>query len=90
MVTSTHLLNHLAVRPSLGKKCNKVQPVRKDLSAEGSQVAAVEHETPLNNDDVHTCFESVELDSVSATRKKWKWMCRFKADTSAEATVRPL
>ena len=38
----------------------------KELSAEGSQLAAVEHEPPMNH-DVHTYFGSVELDSVSGT-----------------------
>ena len=51
------------------KKCNKCKKVCKDLSAEGSQAAAVELETRFNH-DVHTCFGSVELDSVSGTRKK--------------------
>ena len=51
------------------KKCNKCKKVCKDLSAEGSQAAAVEHEIRFNH-DVHTCFGSVELDSVSGTRKK--------------------
>ena len=61
--------------PALGKKCNKCKneghfaQVCKELSAEGSQLAAVEHEPPMNH-DVHTYFGSVELDSVSCTRKK--------------------
>ena len=41
----------------------------KQLSAEGSQVAAVEHETSSNH-ELHTYFVSVELDSVSGIRKE--------------------
>ena len=50
------------------------------------------------NHDVHTYFGSVELDSVSGTRKKSRSLItvkiagkdvQFKADTSAEATVIP-
>ena len=40
----------------------------KELSAEGSQLAAVEHEPPMNH-DVHTFFGSVELDSISALER---------------------
>ena len=61
-------------RPALEKKCNRCKKeghftqVCKELSAEGSQLATVEHEPSMNH-DVHTYFESVELDSVSGTRK---------------------
>ena len=67
----------------------------KELSAESSQLAAVEHEPPMNH-DVHTYFGSVELDSVSCTRKKSRGSItvkiagkdvQIKADTGAEATV---
>ena len=67
----------------------------KELSAEGSQLAAVEHEPPMNH-DVHTYFGSVELDSVSGTRKKSRSLvivktaakdAQIKTDTGAEATV---
>ena len=60
--------------PALGKKCNKCKKeghfaqVCKELSAKGSQLAAVEHEPPMNH-DVHRYFGSVELDSVSDPRK---------------------
>ena len=89
--------------PALGKKCNKCKKeghfaqVCKELSAEGSQLAAVEHEPPMNH-DVHTYFGSVELDSVSGTRKKSRSLItvkiagkdvQFKADTGVEATVIP-
>ena len=69
----------------------------KELSAEGSQLAAVEHEPPMNH-DVHTYFGSVELDSVSGTRKKSRSLItvkiagkdvQIKPDTGAEATVIP-
>ena len=98
MVTSTHLLSHLAAQ-----KCNKCEKkghfaqVCKELSAEGSQLAAVEHEPPMNH-DVHTYFGSVELDSVSGTRKKSRSLIivqisgkdvQIKIDTGAEASVIP-
>ena len=69
----------------------------KELSAKGSQLAAVEHEPPMNH-DVHTYFGSVELDSVSGTRKKSRSLItvkiagkdvQIKPDTGAEATVIP-
>ena len=61
--------------------------------AKSSQLAAVEHEPPMNH-DVHTCFGSVELDSVFGTRKKSRSLItvkivQIKVDTSAEATVIP-
>ena len=89
--------------PALGKKCNKCKKeghfaqVCKELSAEGSLLAAVEHDPPTNH-DVHTYFESIELDSVSGTRKKSRSLITVKiagknvqitADTGAEATVIP-
>ena len=59
--------------------------------AKNSQSAAVEHEPPMNH-DVHTYFGSVELDSVSGTRKKSRSLItvkivQIKVDTGAEATV---
>ena len=69
----------------------------KELSAESSQLAAVEHEPPMIH-DVHTYFGSVELDSTSGTRTKSRSLITFKiagkdvqieADTGAEATVIP-
>ena len=89
--------------PALGKKCNKCKKeghfaqVCKELSAEGSLLAAVEHDPPTTH-GVHTYFESVELDSVSGTRKKSRSLItvkiagknvQIKADTGAEATVIP-
>ena len=87
--------------PALGKKCNKCKKeghfaqVCIEISAEGSQLAAVEHEPPMNH-DVHTYFGSVELDSVSGTRKKSGSLItvtiagkdvQIKADTGTEAAV---
>ena len=69
--------------PALGKKCNKCKKeghfaqVFKELSAKGSQLAAVEHEPPMNH-DVYTYFGSVELDSVSGTRKKSRSLITVK------------
>ena len=89
--------------PSLGKKCNKRKKeghfaqVCKELSAEGSLLAAVDHDLQTNP-DVHTCFNSVELDSASGTRTKSRSLItvkiagknvQLKADTGAEATVIP-
>ena len=41
----------------------------KEASAESSQAAAAEQETPLDH-DVHMHFETVELDSVPETERK--------------------
>ena len=64
----------------------------KELSAKCSQLAAVEHEPPMDH-DVHTYFGSVELDSVSGTREKSRSLITVKIvqikDTGAEATVIP-
>ena len=51
------------------KKEGHFAQVCKELSDEGLLLAAVEHDPPTNH-DVHTYFESVELDSVSGTREK--------------------
>ena len=75
VVTITHLLSHLATQllernaTSVRRKDTLHKCTCKELSAESSQLAAVEHEPPMNH-DVHTYFGSVELDSVSGTRKK--------------------
>ena len=69
--------------PALGKKCNKCNKeghfakVCKELSAKGSQLAAVEHEPPMDH-DAHTYFGSVELDSVSGTPKKSRSLITVK------------
>ena len=69
----------------------------KELRGEGSLLAPVEHDPPTNH-DVHAYFDSVELDSVSGTRKKSRSLVtvkisgkhiQIKADTGAEATVIP-
>ena len=69
----------------------------KELSAEGSLLAAVEHDPPTTH-DVPTYIESVELDSVSGTRKKSRSLITVKiagknvqirADTGTDATVIP-
>ena len=91
VVTSTHLLSHLAAQ-LLERNATSVR--RKDTlhkCAKNSQPAAVEHEPPMNH-DVHTYFGSVELDSVSGTRKKSRSLItvkivQIKVDTGAEATV---
>ena len=84
--------------PALGKKCNKCKneghfaQVCKELSAEGSQLAAVEHEPPMNH-DVHTFFGSVELDSISGTRKKSRSLIAVKIagkELYKEITNKPL
>ena len=64
----------------------------KELSAEGSQLAAVEHEPPMNH-DVHTFFGSVELDSISGTRKKSRSLIAVKIagkELYKEITNKPL
>ena len=82
VATSTHFTQPSRC-PALGKKCNKFKKeghfaqVCKELSAEGSQLAAVEHEPPMSH-DVHTYFGSVELDSVSGTRKKSRSLITVK------------
>lgn len=69
----------------------------KELRGEGSLLAPVEHDPPTNH-DVHAYFDSVELDSVSGTRKKSRSLVtvkiagknvQIKVDTGAEATVIP-
>lgn len=80
VVTSTHLLDHLAVLP-LGKNAASVRGkghfARRILilksalkSAEGSQVAAMERETAPNH-NVHTYFGFAELNTVFDTPKKF-------------------
>lgn len=81
VVTSTHLFSHLAaLRLEKCSKCKKeghFAHTCEELSAEGSQVAAMERETPPNH-DVHTYFGSAVLDTVFGTRKKFRSLITVK------------
>ena len=71
VVTSTHLLSHLAAQ-LLERNATSVRrrgtfaQVCKELGAEGSQLAALEQRPPKNH-NVHAYLGSVELGSVSST-----------------------